>query len=236
MDVRVAIVTGGTGGLGAAIVDRFLADGLRVAVADRVGPERRDALALEVDVTDPRLRWSGWPRRSPSGSGGSTCSSTTQASPARPRPSSITRPTSGGGCSRSTSTGCSTARVRAAHARARRRARRQRRFDRRQGGQPEHGRLLAAKAGVIAFTKSVAKELATTGVLVNCVVPAVIDAGLTHEATEEERALFASRVPMGRMGTSAELAALVAWWRPPSARSRPSHVRPERRPRRLLEA
>jgi 3-oxoacyl-[acyl-carrier protein] reductase len=78
-------------------------------------------------------------------------------------------------------------------------------------GNPNMAAYSAAKAGVIAFTKSVAKELATTGVLVNCVVPAVIDAGLTHQATEDERALFASRVPMGRMGTPEELAALVAW-------------------------
>jgi NAD(P)-dependent dehydrogenase (short-subunit alcohol dehydrogenase family) len=49
---RVAIVTGGAGGLGDAIVDRFVADGLHVAVADRVASERDDVLALVVDLTD----------------------------------------------------------------------------------------------------------------------------------------------------------------------------------------
>jgi 3-oxoacyl-[acyl-carrier protein] reductase len=69
----------------------------------------------------------------------------------------------------------------------------------------------ASKAGVIAFTKSVGKELAQSGILVNCVVPAVFDIGLTHDATPEERALFESRVPLGRMGRPEELAELVAW-------------------------
>jgi 2-dehydro-3-deoxy-L-rhamnonate dehydrogenase (NAD+) len=64
---------------------------------------------------------------------------------------------------------------------------------------------------VIALTKSAGKELARTGVLVNCVVPGVIDAGLTHATTDEERALFVARVPMGRMGRPEELAELVAW-------------------------
>jgi 3-oxoacyl-[acyl-carrier protein] reductase len=70
----------------------------------------------------------------------------------------------------------------------------------------------ASKAGVIGFTKSVAKETAQTGVLVNCLVPGVIDAGLTtHTATPQERELFRSRVPMGRMGRPEELAELASW-------------------------
>jgi 2-dehydro-3-deoxy-L-rhamnonate dehydrogenase (NAD+) len=69
----------------------------------------------------------------------------------------------------------------------------------------------AAKAGVIAFTKSVAKEVAKTGALVNCVVPGVIDAGLTDKAGKDERKLFLSRIPMGRMGRPDELAELVSW-------------------------
>jgi NAD(P)-dependent dehydrogenase (short-subunit alcohol dehydrogenase family) len=69
----------------------------------------------------------------------------------------------------------------------------------------------ASKAGVIALTKSVGRELARSGILVNCVVPAVFDTGLTHAATADERELFASRVPLGRMGRPEELAELVAW-------------------------
>ena len=69
----------------------------------------------------------------------------------------------------------------------------------------------ASKAGVIGLTKVAGKELAQSGVLVNCVVPAVFDTGLTRAAAAEEREVFASRVPMGRMGRPEELAELVAW-------------------------
>jgi 2-dehydro-3-deoxy-L-rhamnonate dehydrogenase (NAD+) len=78
-------------------------------------------------------------------------------------------------------------------------------------GNPNMSAYSAAKAGVIALTKASGKELARSGILVNCVVPAVFDTGLTHSATVEERELFASRVPMGRMGRAEELAELVAW-------------------------
>jgi 2-dehydro-3-deoxy-L-rhamnonate dehydrogenase (NAD+) len=77
---------------------------------------------------------------------------------------------------------------------------------------PNMSAYSASKAGVIALTTSAAREVARSGVLVNCLVPGVIDAGLTHHtATEEERALFTSRVPMGRMGTPGEVAELVSW-------------------------
>jgi NAD(P)-dependent dehydrogenase (short-subunit alcohol dehydrogenase family) len=69
----------------------------------------------------------------------------------------------------------------------------------------------ASKAGVIALTKSAGKELARSCILVNCVVPAVFDTGVTRSATADERELFASRVPLGRMGRPEELAELVAW-------------------------
>ena len=78
-------------------------------------------------------------------------------------------------------------------------------------GNPNMAAYSASKAGVIALTRSAGKELAQTGVLVNCVVPAVFDAGLTDHATDVEREAFTARVPMGRMGRPEELAELVAW-------------------------
>jgi len=78
-------------------------------------------------------------------------------------------------------------------------------------GNPDMSAYSAAKAGVIALTKSAGKELARTGILVNCIVPAVFDTGLTDAASDEERERFAARVPMGRMGRPAELAELVSW-------------------------
>ena len=78
-------------------------------------------------------------------------------------------------------------------------------------GNPGMSAYSAAKAGVIGLTKSVGKELARTGILVNCVVPAVFDTGLTDDATPEDRERFVSSVPMGRMGRPEELAELVSW-------------------------
>jgi 3-oxoacyl-[acyl-carrier protein] reductase len=78
-------------------------------------------------------------------------------------------------------------------------------------GNPNHSPYSTAKAGVIGFTKSLGKELATTGVLVNCVAPALIDTDLTRGVSEEMVRYLVGRVPMGRMGQASEVAALVAW-------------------------
>jgi 2-dehydro-3-deoxy-L-rhamnonate dehydrogenase (NAD+) len=79
-------------------------------------------------------------------------------------------------------------------------------------GNPYSAAYSAAKAGVIAFTKSLAKELARTGVRVNCVAPAIIATkNLYHDQPEEMRALWVSRVPMGRPGEPEEVAAMIAW-------------------------
>ena len=69
----------------------------------------------------------------------------------------------------------------------------------------------ASKAAVIALTKSVAKELATTGVLVNSVVPTITDTPLLAPATQEILDHMVARVPMGRMCTPEEVAALIGW-------------------------
>ena len=69
----------------------------------------------------------------------------------------------------------------------------------------------ASKAAVIALTKSVAKELATTGVLINAVAPTITDTPLLGPATQEMLDFMVSRVPMGRMCQPEEVAALVSW-------------------------
>ena len=68
-----------------------------------------------------------------------------------------------------------------------------------------------AKAGVIGLTKALAKEVATQGILVNAVAPAVIGTGLLEQMTKETVDVLISKIPMGRVGTPAEVAALVAW-------------------------
>lgn len=78
-------------------------------------------------------------------------------------------------------------------------------------GPPLTSAYNAAKAGMIALTKTMGKELAPSGVLVNCVTPTAIETGVSQTATAEERARLVSLIPMGRLGKAEEVAALVAW-------------------------
>jgi 2-dehydro-3-deoxy-L-rhamnonate dehydrogenase (NAD+) len=69
----------------------------------------------------------------------------------------------------------------------------------------------AAKAGVIGLTKALAKEVCTRGILVHAVAPAVIGTELLQQMEQSTVDLLVSKIPMGRMGRPAEVAALVAW-------------------------
>ena len=69
----------------------------------------------------------------------------------------------------------------------------------------------AAKAGVIAFTKSLAKELAADGVLANCIAPAMVETELFREMTKEHIDAGKAKIPMGRFLQIPEIAAMVAW-------------------------
>lgn len=78
-------------------------------------------------------------------------------------------------------------------------------------GNPDNSAYAAAKAGVIAFSKSLAKELATSGVLVNCIAPTMADTELLAEMTPEFIAAIKARIPMGRFVKVSEVAAMAAW-------------------------
>jgi len=78
-------------------------------------------------------------------------------------------------------------------------------------GNPNASHYSAAKAGVIALTKSLAKETATSGVIVNCVTPAVIETDILKQITQQHIDYMLSKIPMGRFGLKEEAAALVAW-------------------------
>ena len=78
-------------------------------------------------------------------------------------------------------------------------------------GNPNLAAYSASKAGVIGLTKSVAKEAAGDGVIVNSVAPAVIATPMNEETAPEVLDYMVSKIPMGRVGQPEEVAALVSW-------------------------
>ena len=78
-------------------------------------------------------------------------------------------------------------------------------------GNPNASAYSASKAAVIGLTKSLGKELADTGIRVNCVTPAAVKTALFDQMTPEHIAFMLSKIPMGRFGTVEEVAALVGW-------------------------
>ena len=78
-------------------------------------------------------------------------------------------------------------------------------------GNPRMVPYSSTKAAVIGLTKSIGKELAGTGVLANCVTPAVVQTRILEEFTPEQVQYMVDRIPIGRTGEISEIAALVAW-------------------------
>jgi 3-oxoacyl-[acyl-carrier protein] reductase len=78
-------------------------------------------------------------------------------------------------------------------------------------GNPNAVPYSAAKAGVIGLTKSLAKEVATKGVIVNAITPAVIATEILQQLTPQHIEYMTSRIPMGRVGQPSEVAALAAF-------------------------
>ena len=78
-------------------------------------------------------------------------------------------------------------------------------------GNPMAAAYSAAKAAVIAMTKAIGKDVARTGVLVNCIAPAVIETPILEGLSDEHVGYMVEKIPMGRMGTSEEVSALACW-------------------------
>jgi NAD(P)-dependent dehydrogenase (short-subunit alcohol dehydrogenase family) len=78
-------------------------------------------------------------------------------------------------------------------------------------GNPNASAYSASKAAVIALTKSLGKELADTGVRVNCVTPAAVKTAIFDQMSEQHIQFMLSKIPMGRFGTPEEVAAMVGW-------------------------
>ncbi len=78
-------------------------------------------------------------------------------------------------------------------------------------GNPMAAAYSASKAAVIGLTKAIGKDLARTGVLVNCVAPAVIETPILESVSPAHIEYMVERIPMGRMGSPDEVAALICW-------------------------
>lgn len=78
-------------------------------------------------------------------------------------------------------------------------------------GNPMAAAYSASKAAVIAMTKSIGKDLAETGVLVNCVAPAVIETRMLADLSDEHLGYMIERIPMKRVGRPEEVASLIAF-------------------------
>ena len=84
-------------------------------------------------------------------------------------------------------------------------------------GNPGQGNYAAAKAGTLAMSKSLAMEVASRGITVNCVAPGLIATAMTDKLNDEQRARILTGVPAGRMGEAAEVAAAVLYLASPEA-------------------
>ncbi|GGL62382.1 3-oxoacyl-[acyl-carrier-protein] reductase [Wenxinia marina] len=80
-----------------------------------------------------------------------------------------------------------------------------------QTGNPGQANYAASKAGMVGFSKSLAKEVATRGITVNCVAPGFIATAMTDKLTDEQKAKIDVQIPAGRMGTPREIAAAVLY-------------------------
>ncbi len=222
LEGRRAVVTGGARGIGRAIVERFVRSGAQVAIWDRDGEQAAVAAreidakgavhAQTVDVTDIAAVEAAL--KATEDAQGQTDILVTSAGITGPIATVVDYPPEAWrkvieidligvyACLRAVGLGM-TARgygriVNIASIAGKE-------------GNPNASAYSAAKAGVIALTKSMGKELAQSGVLVNAVAPAVIETELFAQMTEQHIAWMTSKIPMNRVGQPEEAAALVAW-------------------------
>ena len=78
-------------------------------------------------------------------------------------------------------------------------------------GNPGQANYAAAKAGIIGFTKSLAREVGSRAITVNSIAPGFIDTDMTRALSEEQRVALNAQIPLGRLGQPADIAAAVAF-------------------------
>jgi 3-oxoacyl-[acyl-carrier protein] reductase len=209
---RVAVVTGGSSGIGAATARRLMAEGAKLATVDLGGEPPEGALALVADVSD-----SGDVEAAVARAGAElgpidilVCSagipgasvSTVDVTDEEWRRVMAVDADGVFFCNRAVLPGM---------------------IDRGYGrivnvasiagkeGNPMAAAYSAAKAAVIAMTKAIGKDVARTGVLVNCIAPAVIETPILDGLSAGHLDYMVERIPMGRMGSADEVAALACW-------------------------
>lgn len=84
-------------------------------------------------------------------------------------------------------------------------------------GNPGQTNYAAAKAGLVGFSKSLAREIGSRGITVNTVAPGFIDTDMTRELADEQRETLARQIPLGRLGSVEEVAAAVVFLASPAA-------------------
>ncbi len=84
-------------------------------------------------------------------------------------------------------------------------------------GNPGQANYAAAKAGVVGMTKSLAAELGSRNITVNCVAPGFIDTDMTRALSDQQRSALLGRIPLGRLGAPQDVAAAVAYLASPAA-------------------
>jgi 3-oxoacyl-[acyl-carrier protein] reductase len=209
---RVALVTGGASGIGAAVVRRLLSEGAAVASFDLQAVETENVLALTGDVS------------SSADVDGAVAEAESRLGALDVLVCSAGVP--GQSLSTVDVTDDEWRRVLAINAdgvffcnRAAARGMAERGYGRivnvasiaGKEGNPMAAAYSASKAAVIALTKAVGKDLARTGVVVNCIAPAVIETPILEGISQEHIDYMVERIPMGRMGSPDEVAALVCW-------------------------
>ena len=78
-------------------------------------------------------------------------------------------------------------------------------------GNPGQANYAASKAGMVGFSKALAQEVGARGITVNCIAPGFIDTAMTERLTEEQRARALDRIPLGRLGTVADIGAAAVF-------------------------